>query len=113
MVLFGPGQRFIYAFVLNADDEIINGDSGSWVIDEISWKVYGYVVASDAFGDTYVIPMTEALQDIQDTLGFISLELAAVEDVWDMALPHLTASPRKKVPISSRTEHHSHDLSNF
>ncbi|PFH57467.1 hypothetical protein XA68_15030 [Ophiocordyceps unilateralis] len=61
--------------------EIADGDSGSRVIDERTLQAYGYVVASDAFGGAYVIPMVEALQDMQACLGLSSIRLAAPDDM--------------------------------
>ncbi|PHH79456.1 hypothetical protein CDD82_2375 [Ophiocordyceps australis] len=53
-VLLGKSQVFVNAFLLNADNVIKDGDSGSWVVDQETRQVYGYVVATDAFGDAYV-----------------------------------------------------------
>lgn len=45
-----------------------HGDSGSWVVDQNTGEVYGYVVASDLFQDTYVVPLHLALTDMQNTM---------------------------------------------
>lgn len=39
--------------------------------------MYGYVVAADAFGGGYVIPLEEAFRNIKATLGCQSVDLAA------------------------------------
>ncbi|KAI9711581.1 MAG: hypothetical protein M1820_002146 [Bogoriella megaspora] len=45
------------------------GDSGSWVIDQKTEKIYGYVVASDAFRDVYVVPFKLAWAEILSATG--------------------------------------------
>ncbi|KAF4508093.1 hypothetical protein G6O67_004519 [Ophiocordyceps sinensis] len=80
-VLLGHGQEFINAFILNVDSEIVDGDSGSWVVDKKTLQVYGYVVASDAFGGAYVVPMVDALEDIKARLGLSSVRLATSMDI--------------------------------
>jgi hypothetical protein len=45
------------------------GDSGGWVVDEISHEVYGHLIAADLFGDGYVVPLLDSLEDIKERLG--------------------------------------------
>lgn len=45
------------------------GDCGAWVVDVQTKVVYGYLVASDALGDAYVVSMDDTLQNIRSTLG--------------------------------------------
>ena len=44
------------------------GDCGSWVVDPSTFEVYGHVVASDAMGDTYVVPLDATLRDMEKKL---------------------------------------------
>jgi hypothetical protein len=37
--------------------DIRDGNSGSWVVDTLSYEVYGHLVVSDAFREGYVIPL--------------------------------------------------------
>jgi hypothetical protein len=37
--------------------DIRDANSGSWVVDALSYEVYGHLVASDAFREGYVIPL--------------------------------------------------------
>jgi hypothetical protein len=39
------------------------------VVNQNTLNVYGHIVATDDFGDGYVIPMTETLEDIRTALG--------------------------------------------
>ena len=45
------------------------GDCGAWAIDSSTDEVYGHVVASDAFGEAYVIPLGATFKDIEHQLG--------------------------------------------
>lgn len=46
-----------------------SGDCGSWVVDSHTYEVYGHVVALDAFGEAYVIPIKETLRCIEKQLS--------------------------------------------
>lgn len=46
-----------------------SGDCGSWVVEPSTCEVYGHVVASDAMGDTYVVPLNATLRDMEEKLG--------------------------------------------
>ena len=49
------------------------GDSGSWVVGEQSYGVYGHLVAADALGEAYVVPFDKTLLDIKHSLGAVSV----------------------------------------
>ncbi|KAM4066117.1 hypothetical protein HRG_000266 [Hirsutella rhossiliensis] len=82
-VLLSPGRVSVNALVVNLDNskQIVDGDSGSWVVNEKTLEVYGYIVASDPFGGGHIIPMAEALEDIKVTIGLGSVTLASSFDV--------------------------------
>ncbi|KAF3075898.1 hypothetical protein CFAM422_001630 [Trichoderma lentiforme] len=82
-LLLGPGKVFVDALILNLDSnkQILDGDSGSWVVNEKTLEVYGYVVAADAFGGGYIIPLAEAFQNITDKLGCQFVNLATTMDM--------------------------------
>lgn len=63
--------------VLNA------GDCGSWVVDPSTCEVYGHVVASDAMGDTYVVPLSATFRDMEEKLeAAVSLPTEADIKTW-------------------------------
>ena len=64
---------------------VSDGDSGSWIVDELRLEVHGHVVADDVFGDAYVIPMNDILNDIQRCLGAKSVDLPSRIDIISMA----------------------------
>ncbi|PKK47705.1 hypothetical protein CI102_6691, partial [Trichoderma harzianum] len=82
-LLLGPGRGFVDTLILNLDGhkQILDGDSGSWVVNETTLEVYGYVVAADAFGGGYVIPLAEAFRNIANTLRCQSVDLATTVDM--------------------------------
>ena len=84
------------SLVLNA------GDCGSWVVDESTCEVYGHVVASDAMGDTYVVPLNATLQDMEANLGAaVALPTAADIHTW-VAQHAKVAAEQIEVPVASK-----------
>ncbi|KAK6948584.1 hypothetical protein Daesc_010354 [Daldinia eschscholtzii] len=61
---------------------ILDGESGSWVIDSKSHEVYGQLVAVDALGDGYVIPMSDILDDIKLYFEAETVELGKFSDLF-------------------------------
>lgn len=111
-VLLDPGDSFTDAYMLSLENRngkskisllaksnansnglhlVSDGDSGSWVVDELRLEVYGHVVADDIFGDAYVIPMTEILADIQRCFGAESVDLPTGVDIFSFATQHQTS----------------------
>ncbi|KAF3064579.1 hypothetical protein GL218_01954 [Daldinia childiae] len=82
-ILLGDGEQFVDAFMITLIYEpgILDGDSGSWVIDAESFEVYGQLVASDVLGGAYVIPMSDILGDIKRKFGAKSVELPNRADI--------------------------------
>lgn len=70
-LMIGPVKQFneVYNVSMSDGSVIDAGDCGSWVIDSVTHEVYGHVVASDAFGDAYVIPLDNTFRDIKQQLA--------------------------------------------
>jgi hypothetical protein len=68
--------------VTDIQSEIYEGESGSWIIDQKTLEVYGHLVASDALGYGYVIPLSETFKDILQQLGAVSVELPSAIDIF-------------------------------
>ncbi|RYP73373.1 hypothetical protein DL771_003641 [Monosporascus sp. 5C6A] len=82
-LLLHPGREFVNSLVVNLEDNkrIVDGDSGSWVVNERTLQVYGHVVATDAFGGGYIMPLDETFRDIKNRLSVASVELASMVDI--------------------------------
>lgn len=72
-------------FLLNYADfgvtGIIHGDSGAWVVNDSSLEVHGHIVAGDAFGEVYVVPLWDTFDDIKREMNAMSVSLATSVDV--------------------------------
>ncbi|KAK4079068.1 hypothetical protein Trihar35433_173 [Trichoderma harzianum] len=65
-IMLGHGQLFVDTYTLSLQDHTVCiGDSGSWVIDPLTYEVFGHVVATDMLGDVYVIPLQSIFDDIR------------------------------------------------
>jgi hypothetical protein len=102
-----PGQQFVKAYLVEVEEggtlkahdtlrfpctrlillEILDGDSGAWVIDRNTNEVYGHVIATDPFGDAYIIPFFELMEDMKKQLNAqqITFPFSDLEDpgIWD------------------------------
>ena len=86
----------LITIVLNA------GDCGSWVVDESTCEVYGHVVASDAMGDTYVVPLNATLRDMEEKLAAAAVVLPTEADIHTWLAQHAKAAEQTAVPIASK-----------
>lgn len=70
-IMIGPVKQFneVYNVSMSDGSVIDAGDCGSWVVDSVTHEVYGHVIASDAFGDAYVIPLDNTFRDIRQQLA--------------------------------------------
>lgn len=57
------------------------GDSGAWVVEAHTSKVYGHLIASDSMGDGYMISLHDTLESIRDATGADVVDLATSIDV--------------------------------
>ncbi|KAI0376510.1 hypothetical protein F5Y04DRAFT_266202 [Hypomontagnella monticulosa] len=77
------GGEFIDTFMITMqeDSAIQDGDSGSWVVDALSFEVYGQLIASDVLGGGYVVSMLDIFDDIKSQLGVQSVGLPDFADI--------------------------------
>ncbi|KAK5655565.1 hypothetical protein OQA88_5496 [Cercophora sp. LCS_1] len=100
-VLLGRSETFMSTYILKLESGTIEeGDSGSWVLDPVTFEVLGHVAAKDLFGDIYVIPMVETLKDIQYRLGCVEVGLPSALDIFAAvhALPQIKVPPPPQPP---------------
>ena len=84
-LMIGPVKQFneVYNVSMSDGSVIDAGDCGSWVVDSVTHEVYGHVVASDAFGDAYVIPLDNTFRDIRQQLAADQVCLPTEREVLD------------------------------
>ncbi|KAK5452897.1 hypothetical protein LTS15_007045 [Exophiala xenobiotica] len=51
------------------------GDCGLWVVDQLSYEVYGQIVAMDHFAEIYVVPLHQIQSQISTVLGGSAVNL--------------------------------------
>lgn len=62
-------------YLANGMVTVCEGESGAWVVHSASPAFYGHVVATNIFGDAYVIPAVDTLENIRKCLGAVSVQL--------------------------------------
>ncbi|TAQ87663.1 hypothetical protein B7494_g4008 [Chlorociboria aeruginascens] len=82
-LMLAPSNNLVktYSLKLSENSQLQPGDCGSWVVDAHTHNVYGHVVATDAFGEAYVIPFDATLEDVSLRLGAESVSLPMDEDI--------------------------------
>lgn len=96
------------------------GDSGSWVIDPLTYEVFGHIVATDMLGDAYVIPLQSIFDDIRTWHDAQSVNLPTAPDFGAKILssstnhqpPNEPAYLPEEVPVRSLESISSSSVSN-
>lgn len=102
-----PGTEMMSTFdlKLDADNSLKPGDSGSWVVDTTG-RLLGHVASIDAFGEAFVVPMSETLGDIREELNAVVVTLPSQDDLrWlgKTAKPNQMAVEGDGLPAPSST----------
>lgn len=66
----------------------MKGDSGAWVVHAAGPALYGHVVATNTFGEAYVLPSNDTFENIRECLGAASVALPSVSDASADPLNH-------------------------
>lgn len=102
-ILVDTGSMFVDAYMITLDggngmnncdtlhlwkfsNELLvlcNGDSGAWVVSAASNQVIGHVVATDPFGNGYVIPLCDIFHDIEQVKGIHTVSLPTSDQAND------------------------------
>ncbi|KAF6234583.1 hypothetical protein HO173_007209 [Letharia columbiana] len=103
-LMMGPAKAFTktYTLVLPHGSVLNAGDCGSWVVDPSTCEVYGHVVASDAMGDIYVVPLNATLRDMEKKLGADPVSLPTKADILTWLAQHAEAAA-EQVTITARS----------
>ena len=88
-LMIGPVKQFneVYNVSMSHGSVIDAGDCGSWVVDPVTHEVHGHVVASDTFGDAYVIPLDSTFRDIKQQLAADEVCLPTEREVLEWIQP--------------------------
>ncbi|KKP00427.1 protein PNG1 [Trichoderma harzianum] len=98
-LMLGHGQSFVDAYTLCLQDHTVCiGDSGSWVIDPLTYEVFGHIVATDMLGDAYVIPLQSIFEDIRTWHDAQSVNLPTAPDFGAKLLSISTEHQRHTAP---------------
>ncbi|KAF7891398.1 uncharacterized protein EAF02_001723 [Botrytis sinoallii] len=74
--------------ILSDSDCVIDGDCGSLIVDQNSLEVYGHVVASNPFGEAYVVPLQDTFQQISNSLEAKDLSLPNPRVLMERLVAH-------------------------
>ncbi|KAI9166411.1 hypothetical protein HJFPF1_02512 [Paramyrothecium foliicola] len=82
-MILKPGTAFINILDLSMGMgyKLEPGDSGSWVVNPHTGELYGHVIAIDAFGDAYVVPLHSTLEEIKRHLDAQDVSLPSQAEV--------------------------------
>ncbi|KAJ4865690.1 rad4 transglutaminase-like domain-containing protein [Trichoderma breve] len=104
-LMLGHGQSFVDAYTLSLQDHTVCiGDSGSWVIDPLTYEVFGHIVATDMLGDAYVIPLQNIFEDIRTWHDAQSVNLPTAPDFGATLLSIGTEHQPSAAPAYSQEE---------
>ncbi|KAK5412636.1 hypothetical protein LTR06_005606 [Exophiala xenobiotica] len=67
-IFLPPGRHMVETFTLKGHS-LSQGDCGLWVVDELSYEVYGQIVAMDHFAEIYVVPLHQIQSQISSVFG--------------------------------------------
>ncbi|CZR66090.1 uncharacterized protein PAC_15991 [Phialocephala subalpina] len=95
-----PGKSLVRTYTLTLSNyrELQEGDCGAWVVDNQTYELYGYVVASGIFGEAYVLPLESSFKNVKDQLGAQDVYLP---EAFEVASWLLRASYKTLEPYSS------------
>ena len=106
-LMIGHVKQFneIYNVSMSDGSVLDAGDCGSWVVDSVTHEVYGHVVASDAFGDAYVIPLDNTFRDIRQQLAADQVCLPTEGEVLEwIELRESIQAPKKHSSLDLRSD---------
>ncbi|CAG2005225.1 unnamed protein product [Fusarium graminearum] len=104
-LMMSPGSRFVSAHDIKMKDGSCPGDSGLWVVDENTSRLYGHVVSVDAFGEAQVMPIQSTLKSIKSQLkasrAFLATALAVNKLKADLKESRSSIVPGPTAPVSN------------
>jgi hypothetical protein len=74
------------------------GDCGSWVVDKITYEVYGHLIASDGFREAYIVPLHSTLSNMKNQLEAKDVCLPSQQEVVAWSARTIDSTIRSKRP---------------
>ncbi|KAK4449843.1 hypothetical protein QBC34DRAFT_298165 [Podospora aff. communis PSN243] len=107
MIGSGPGRELceVWTVILDHPSRILEGECGSLVIDQMTHKVYGHVVAAGPCGHTYVVPLVHVFAQIKTSFGADEVTIygpPAAPPMEDVAAPPLQQASSEEVMNASQ-----------
>lgn len=77
-----PGQHMCktWSLILDALGDLVQGESGSIVVDSDTLEVYGHVVGADVFGHAHVVPLIHSIDQIQKAFNTTRIDLPSYKE---------------------------------
>lgn len=96
-LFISPSNGFVETldFLPASDSSLMLGDSGSWVINEMTGEVYGHVVAVDGLGEAHVMPIHPTLRNIKSQLMATKVDLPSWESMLTLRFFMASESPEQ------------------
>ncbi|KAF2794524.1 hypothetical protein K505DRAFT_383881 [Melanomma pulvis-pyrius CBS 109.77] len=89
-------EGFVSAYMLELEDRTVcDGDSGAWVGHTAAPELYGHIVATNAFGDAFVIPAPDTFNNIIECI--VSVQLPEQSDFKTIHLPDIPHLPPARI----------------
>ncbi|KAH5181816.1 hypothetical protein HBH76_157280 [Parastagonospora nodorum] len=108
------GHKFVDIHVLKLTQIAVPpvGYSGTWIVDSkqnnIWTRVYGTLVATDALGNLWMVPMTDILNDVKDE--FKATEVGLVNRVEETGIDHGRPPWHVRTDQSIAAAHSAHSV---
>ncbi|KAF4333541.1 hypothetical protein FBEOM_12653 [Fusarium beomiforme] len=82
-IMISPSSSFVevHDLTMKHGSSLNPGDSGSWVVDAKTSKLYGHVVSVDAFGEAQVMPIQGILRSIRYHMNAKHVWLPTSEEI--------------------------------
>ncbi|KAK0744301.1 hypothetical protein B0T21DRAFT_407412 [Apiosordaria backusii] len=114
MIGSGPGRDLclVWTVILHSATKIVDGESGSLIIDQETKQIYGHVVGSEPSGNGYVVPMISIFAQIEARFRTSSVQVfkplgeaiaPSVLEQEAMVGREANAEPASATPILSRS----------
>ncbi|KAH8708453.1 hypothetical protein GQ44DRAFT_763464 [Phaeosphaeriaceae sp. PMI808] len=90
---------FVDAYMFRLEEgTALEGDSGAWVVHSAAPKLYGQIVATNVFGESYMMPAIKIFENMRECFGAASVTLPGANDLTQ-ATPRTS---RSTIPLAEQ-----------